>query len=225
VRNALCADTWRGLSDALEACAANPQVRAIVLHGAGTAFSAGGDLTTMEAEQGDGHGPAERLALAQSTIMQLARTTKTTIAAVEGPAIGVGWSIALATDMAVAGVSAFFAAPQLRLGLVPDGGIGWLLSRSIGLHRAREVMLRGRRLTATEAHALGLVVEVVEDGGAMRCATDLARSMLDVVPSILDVAKQQVLEAHSRTLADHMERELADASRLGIRSPSRSQQV
>lgn len=178
-RNALGWQTWEELEATLAAIHDDASSRVVVLTGAGGCFSAGGDLRSSPAA-GEGIGaPSARLLVGQRVVDRLWRMPKVTVAAVEGPAVGAGWSLALACDLTVASEAAFFAAPFLARGLVPDGGLAWFLARSVGARRAAELVLTGRRLGSDEAQAIGLVSRVVPDGQALPAALELAGELAD----------------------------------------------
>lgn len=176
-RNALTWRVWEQLEQTLAETRADAETRVVVLTGAGGCFSAGGDVKSSPAR---GHGlgaPAARLAVGQHVITQLQHLPQVTIAAVEGFAVGAGWSLALACDLLVAADDAFFAAPFLDRGLVPDGGIAWFLTRTVGARRAADLVLTGRRLSATDAHRDGLVSRTVATGTALDHARELAHQL------------------------------------------------
>src|SRR5205807_10377007 len=100
-------------------------------------------------------------------IRGLTAIEKPVIAAVRGPAVGIGWSIAMACDLIVASETARFSQIFRRIGLAPDGGAIWFLTKRIGMARAKELVFTGRFVDAAEALALGLVNYVVPDGELM----------------------------------------------------------
>ena len=108
-------------------------------------------------------------------IRNLVNIEKPVIAAVRGPAVGVGWSLALACDLVIASDTARFAQVFRNIGLVPDGGAIWFLTQYLGTLRAKELVFSGRRIDAHEAHALGLVTRVVPDADLDTVAWQVAR--------------------------------------------------
>jgi len=147
----------------------------------------------------------------------LAALPKPTIAAVNGVAAGVGTSLALACDLAIAAESASFMFSWIRLGLVADGGASWLLTRLVGPRRAKELILTARRVPAAEALAWGLVNEVVADGQALERALALAHALIAFSPHTLRLDKllidaaaaalDEQLAAESRAQAECVETE------------------
>lgn len=170
-RNALDLDDRRELVVALRAASADPQCRALILTGSGEVFSAGGDISSMSS---DPVVARARLDLANQVARELVGTDLPVISAVEGGAFGLGLSLACAGDLVVAGASASFAASFARIGLVSDTGLSWTLPRRVGPGRARTMLLTARTVRADEAHRIGLVDELVEDGSALDRALELA---------------------------------------------------
>lgn len=184
VRNAAGTALWHELGKACETLAAD-RPRAVVLTGAGGAFSAGGDLKQPGPVDPGVMGMSVRLGDAHRAILRLRSLRAPVVAAVAGPAVGIGWGLALACDVIVAEEDAFFAAPFIERGLVPDGGVAWHLTRTLGPLRAFDLLASGRRLGAEEALHLGLVTELVPPGQALarslERARDLARASADAL--------------------------------------------
>jgi len=153
--------------------------KVVVLTGAGRAFCSGADLS----EGVD----ASTVGAAQKLVETIVRVRPVVVAAINGPAAGVGASIALACDLTLAARSAFLLTPFLRLGLVPDGGATYSLVSRAGTARAARIALGGERLTASDAAAWGLVGEVVEDG-------ELEARVDEVVSGLLDAPVDAIFE-------------------------------
>src|SRR6185295_1077737 len=130
-----------------------------------------------------------RLEQINRAIRLLVALPKPTIAAINGAAAGVGASLALACDLAIAAESASFTFSWVRLGLVADGGGSWLLTRLVGPRRAKELIMTARRLPAAEALAWGLANEVVADGQALERALALAHELIAFAPHTLGLDK------------------------------------
>lgn len=161
-RNALSPPLVAELLHALNECADDPGVGAVLITGAGSAFSAGGDIKRMSAIlDGD---PLDRLASlheAHQIPSLMATYPKAIIAAVNGAAAGAGLSLACACDLRLASTSARFTAAFVKVGLGTDLGAAWNLPLIVGHARARELLLTGRTVDAAQAERLGLVHEVV----------------------------------------------------------------
>ncbi|MEE2059003.1 crotonase/enoyl-CoA hydratase family protein [Rhodococcus artemisiae] len=170
------------LVDHLARVANDLTVGAIVLTGAGTAFSAGGDVRAMQERTGMfGAPPPEQRRGYQQGIQRLTRAMVECdipiIAAVNGPAIGAGFDLALMCDLRIASSSASFAESFVKLGLVPGDGGAWLLPRVVGHARASELALTGRRIDAATAQHWGIVSDVVAPEDLLVRAHDLAREI------------------------------------------------
>src|ERR671914_382992 len=159
VLNAFDAAMHRALAGALRE-ARDPDVRAVVITGAGRGFCVGQDLTEFREAPGD---IADRLRSGyHPNILALRALEKPVIAAVNGPAAGAGLSLACACDIRLASDQASFVPAFVNIGLIPDSGGSFFVYQLLGYARAFEWLSSGRRLSAAEAHAWGLVSEVVE---------------------------------------------------------------
>ncbi len=153
--------------------------RAVLITGAGRAFCSGADLHS----RGDASiagGSAPYVALTQHynpLMMKIARLPVPVVTAVNGPAAGIGCSIALAGDFAIAGKSAYFLQAFVNIGLVPDGGASWMLPRLIGKARATEMMLLGEKIAAEKAESWGLIYRCVDDAVLIEEAMTLAKRL------------------------------------------------
>src|SRR5213592_2309205 len=160
VLNAFNRAVQAGVRDALKEARA-PDVRAVVVTGAGRGFCVGQDLTEFRESAGD---IGDRLRSGyHRTILGIRALEKPVVAAVNGPAAGAGLSLACACDVRLAAESASFVPAFIGIGLVPDSGSSYFVSRLLGPSRAFEWMTQNRKLGAAEARDLGLVSEVVRD--------------------------------------------------------------
>jgi len=150
-------------------------VKAVIITGAGRAFCAGGDITTMH----NVTAPAgrDRLKNVQQLTRALATMEKPIIAAVNGPATGAGFNIALACDIILASDKAKFSEVFVKIGLIPDMGGFYFLPMRIGVHRAKELMMTGRMVDAQEAASMGLVNRLVPHDELMTAAMEMALSL------------------------------------------------
>ena len=168
------------LKDCWEKLSADPSVRAVLLTGAGRGFCAGADLADPDRDKGVAADSGAALDKFFNPVIRLMRAMpKPIVAAVNGPAAGVGMSFALAADIAVAAKSASFLQAFARIGLLPDGGSTWFLPRLVGEQRARALAMLAPQISAQQAKEWGLIWDVVEDGELMKAATDLARRLAD----------------------------------------------
>ena len=165
--NAWNAQFAADLNDAIRVVTDDPGVRAVLITGAGRAFSSGADLKESADEAGAGDGPPDVYTILTERyhplITGIRRMPKPVVAAVNGPAAGIGLSLALACDLVVAAESAFFQLAFVNIGLVPDGGSSLLVPSRIGFARAAELALLGERLGARQALDWGLINRVWPD--------------------------------------------------------------
>jgi 2-(1,2-epoxy-1,2-dihydrophenyl)acetyl-CoA isomerase len=167
--NAWNAQFAADLNDAIREVTANPEVRAVLITGAGRAFSSGADLkeSAEQAGAGDEQGAPDVYTILTERyhplITGIRRMPKPVVAAVNGPAAGIGLSLALACDLVVAAESAFFQLAFVNIGLVPDGGSSLLVPSRVGFARAAELALLGERLDARKALDWGLINKVWPD--------------------------------------------------------------
>ena len=162
------------LKDVFLGFQSDPEVRTVVITGAGKAFCAGGDISTMK----NVTAPAgrDRLKNIQILVKAMVDLEKPIIAAVNGTAAGAGFHIALACDIIIASQNAKFAESFVKIGLIPDMGGFFLLPSRIGLHRAKELMLTGRMFDAKEAFEMGLLNKIVPPEDLEKEVMELARS-------------------------------------------------
>jgi len=188
MRNAIDLDLRIALAQALEDAMRDPDVRAVVLTGAGSMFCSGGDITTMRRM-----GPAEagpRAELTQRVVRAIWTGRKPVVAAVEGGAFGAGLSLAIACDRVVAAEGARLAISFQRVGLAGDMGVFSSLPRRIGPARARQLLMLPRELAAGEALDLGLVDALVPAGTALESALDDAHRLACSPPLALAAVKR-----------------------------------
>ncbi|MBN9098660.1 MULTISPECIES: crotonase/enoyl-CoA hydratase family protein [unclassified Pseudonocardia] len=201
-RNAVDAATAALIAAAFDELDADPELRVGVLTGAGGYFSAGMDLRAY-AETGDRPVDARRGGF--GIVGRPPR--KPLIAAVEGPALGGGFEIALACDLIVAGESAVFGLPEVRRGLVASGGGMLRLPERIPRNLATEAVLTGRPFSAARCAELGLVNAVVPDGDALRAARELAAEIAANAPLAVQASKAVMGAAPDWTAAERFARQ------------------
>lgn len=186
--NALSTDMRVMLRDFLREAHENRDVRSIVLSGAGTAFSAGGDVRQM-AQHPDPTTARQRLDVLHDVVRQILAGPKPVVAAVEGIAYGAGLSLAAACDHVVAAEGSRFSAAFGRLGLVADCGLFWTLPQRVGLGATRDLLMTGRPFGAAEAKQLGLVDALTPPGGALQRALVQARAYEAIGPLAIAATK------------------------------------
>jgi 2-(1,2-epoxy-1,2-dihydrophenyl)acetyl-CoA isomerase len=204
VLNALNRSMHEGLGTALRE-ARDPDVRAVVLTGAGRGFCVGQDLGEFREGAED---VADRLrTLYHPNILAIRALEKPVIAAVNGAAAGAGLSLACACDIRLAADSATFVPAFINIGLVPDSGGTYFIHRLLGYARAFEWMAGGRRLTAAEAQAWGLVSEVVEADALPARAAEVAQTFAALPTKGVGMTKQLFDAAGQSTLDEQLELE------------------
>lgn len=192
-KNALDTETYTQLTAGLLAADADESVRAIIITGAGGTFSSGNDLADFRSD-GD---TAPALGLLRALV--LAETPL--IAAVEGAAIGIGATMLLHCDLAVAGTSTSFRVPFVPLGLTPEGGSSYLLPRIAGSKLAAELLLFGDPFTADVAARAGMLNRVAADGEALPTALAMAVRLVDLPQGAVRAAHRLLHRDRDRVLA------------------------
>ena len=211
---AVAEDFIAAVKDAIEKGA-----RAIVLTGAGRAFSAGGDLREMqEIATREGRVEAffdEPLRLLNEVVLLIRSVSIPFIAAVNGIASGGGCNLALACDVVIAAKSAKFNQAFIKIGLSPDCGGTFFLPRLIGLRRAVELMLTGDLVDAERAQQMGMINSVVEDGELMKHALALAERLAAAPTAAIGQIKQLVDAGAGADLATQLDRERLAQIKMG----------
>lgn len=173
-RNALSAELQADLRDLLDEITGNDSVRALIITGAGGAFCAGGDVKAMNRGLGPAGGSRASIVAIHGWLERLYNLDCPVIAAVDGPAFGGGFSLALACDFILASTRARFCSVFGRIGLVPDMALLHTLPRAVGLPRAKELMYTARTVDPQEAMDLGLVLSLHEPDDLLPAARELA---------------------------------------------------
>jgi enoyl-CoA hydratase/carnithine racemase len=208
-RNAVDDELREAIPRALEELAGDRELRVVVLTGRGTAFCAGGDVKSMGARL---ENSADRVAIdgwrrqkrTAALVQQLREFDRVTIAAVNGPAMGLGMDLALACDFIVAAPEAKFSSAFVKRGLIPDGGSMYFLPRRVGLQRAKELMFSGRTVDAAEALQIGLADRGAPAGAALDAALEYAGLFTGNSPAAIALMKGIVdhsFESHPEQIA------------------------
>lgn len=204
--NALSGEMYHELADIFTALNTDDTARAVVLTGAGRAFCAGGDVGSMGGydvvsgrKRSKGH---------QQMILALHHLEKPVIAAIRGPAAGIGASMALACDLIVASETAYLLMAFKNVGIPPDGGAIYFLTQHLGLARAKEIVYSARKLPAAEAKDMGLISKVVPDDQLETAAMALARDIAGSATYALTLAKRMFQYMYVPTLEQLLEMEV-----------------
>ena len=211
-RNALSDHLTPALRRMIKQYGDDPNVGALLITGAGTAFCAGGDVKGMGSNSNKTEMTFEErvadLRTKQRTLTgALVAVRKPTVAALPGPAAGAGMALALACDIRIAAESAIMSTGYARVGLTGDYGIAWLLTRLVGTSRARELMFLSERIDARRCEMLGLVNRVVADAELRENAFALAKSLAEGPSIALARIKDNLDHAVSANFLDSMDHE------------------
>lgn len=205
--NAYEFEMGKELLEAVVTLGSDPKIRCIVFTGTGKSFSAGGDVSVMGSFREEAAARFLELTVRlHSFIASLRRCPKPVLSAVNGVAAGAGFSMALAGDFVIAAASARFTLAYQNIGLSPDGGATFFLARAIGAHRAMELTLTGRTLSAEEAAAWGLVQRVFPDDSFVAKTAELAERIA-AGPTL---AYARAKELYNRALCQPLETQLEE---------------
>lgn len=200
--NALSRELRTEIATQVDALEADPEVRVLILTGAGKSFCAGLDLKELGAT---GLGGVSDAVEVRDPVTSLGKFSGPIIGAINGAAITGGFELALACDVLVASTNARFADTHARVGILPGWGLSQKLSRAVGISRAKELSLTGNFLPADEAADWGLVNRVVAPDALMPTCRKLAEDMLSVVPDCLTAYKELIDAGFAQNFAEAME--------------------
>ncbi|HVH65173.1 MAG TPA: enoyl-CoA hydratase-related protein [Candidatus Acidoferrum sp.] len=221
--NALDRETTGALRRGVEAASRDSEIGALVITGAGRAFSAGADIKDVNARLDAGDidvGDDLRTNYAPLT-RAICQSSKPVIAALNGTAAGAGLSVALACDLRVAAVGAQLIVAFVRVGLVPDAGSLYFLTRMLGISKATELAMTGEPLTAEDAMRLGLVAAVVPADQVLPTAIDRARQLAEGPRQTLALIKRGIARAIDLDLEQTLELEAQLQSMAGRTADAR----
>ncbi|NVB42657.1 enoyl-CoA hydratase [Pseudenhygromyxa sp. WMMC2535] len=212
-KNALTVAMYAAIVAAFAEARARKDVRVLLMRGSEGVFTAGNDL--MDFMKAGELGPQSPVA---QLLSHLAACEKPIVAAVQGPAVGIGVTMLLHCDLAYAGESARFHMPFVNLGLCPEAGSSFLLPRLMGYQRAAELILLGEPFSAQVAHDYGLVNQVLADEAVLDRARAAAEALTQKPPAALRASKRLLRAGY----ADRVEAAMAseyEAFTAGLRSP------
>lgn len=193
-RNAIGAGMRAAFAEVVPRIAADESIRAVILTGAGGAFSGGGDIRAMLEARGrmTVESGRQRMHDLQPWVRQLVELDKPLVAAVDGPAFGAGFSLALMADFVLVSPRARFGLAFAKIGLVPDFAAMYTLPRVVGVQRAKELMLSAREVDAGEALRLGIAMEIVPVESLAARAHELAASFTGASPLAVSLVKREL---------------------------------
>ena len=190
-KNAITTEMYAQIADALAAAAANRDVRAVLIHGSKDCFTAGNDISNFLQRDPGVKSPAFRV------FDVLPALDKPVVAAVGGPAIGIGTTLLLHCDLVYATPGARFQLPFVPLGIVPEFGSTYLLPLLAGYQRAAELLLLGQPFTAEKAREVGIVTAIVRDDELIATAEEAARKLAELPPESIRLTKRLMKSAHA----------------------------
>ncbi len=211
--NLVTVDLIRQLDTALADIEADPHLRCVIVTGTGErAFCAGSDVKEFESLRGRvGEG---KLLLEKAVYRRLARLPMPTVAAIQADALGGGLELALCCDLRVADETAKLGLPEVRLGVMPGSGGTQRLPRIVGPAKAKELILMGEIITASEAAEIGLVNRVAAPGGSLGVAMSMAETIATRGPQAVREAKRALDTAGDTTLDEGLAVELDASERI-----------
>lgn len=191
--NALTDGMWLQLREHLDRCESDDTIRAVVLAGAGRAFCAGADISgegrVIQRKPGVA-GTLQMMELYGSVVRRLYHMPKPVVAAVQGAAVGIAWTMALCCDWLLAAESAKFRPAFMNLAKVPEGGFQFLVGRQIGQFNARDIVYRSQFLSGAQAAEMRLATRLVADEALMADTNALAQEMAATPPLAFKLTKR-----------------------------------
>jgi enoyl-CoA hydratase/carnithine racemase len=208
LRNAMGPAMYAAGIEALNVAETNPDIRSVVITGEGAHFCAGSDVHRLQANREQAAEVQAQTIESLHNWMEAIRTfPKPVIAAVEGAAVGSGFSLALMCDLVVAADNSVFAMAYSNLGLSPDAGGSWNLTQALPRQLAAELLLLGDRISAQRLHELGVVNRVVGNGHALTEALSLAELINARAPNVMNSIKELTNDASTHSLTEHLGQE------------------
>lgn len=204
-KNALTVEMYAALSAALQSADSDPAVRVVLIHGTEDCFTSGNDLKDfMNARPTNESNPVSQF------LFVLARTKTPIVAAVAGPAIGIGTTLLLHCDLIYAGENTRFQLPFVNLGLCPEAASSYLLPQIVGYRRAAELLLLGEPFTAPQALAMGLINGVVPDRDVIEMALAQANKLAALPPGAVTTTKALLKRRHDTPVTEVLSDELRE---------------
>jgi enoyl-CoA hydratase/carnithine racemase len=201
-KNALTGDMYLALRDAVNQAEQDANIRVILLHGTEDCFTSGNDLQDFAKTPRSGEpSPVSQFLAA------LSRAKKPVVAAVNGPAVGIGTTMLLHCDLVYAGTSARFQLPFVNLGLCPEAASSFLLPKLVGYQRAAELLLLGEPFSAEKAQEMGLVNGVYPNAELLQNALAQAQKLAAQPPASVRLTKMLLKKAGAKAVAETMEEE------------------
>lgn len=208
--NAMTTDMWNSLPNLIRDISDDDSVRVLIVTGAGRAFCAGSDAGRLASRIAGKETSKEKKGLTTplgAEVFCLAKLQKPTIGVVNGVAAAAGISIAMACDIRIASEQAKFVLAWVKMGLIPDGGSTYFLTRLLGPSKALELAFTGNTIDAIEAERVGMVNRVVPHNELMTAAKELATTIADGPPVAIELMKKGVYRALHQDLESQLDYE------------------
>ncbi|MCH7788400.1 MAG: enoyl-CoA hydratase/isomerase family protein [Acidobacteria bacterium] len=220
-RNSITSDMWTVIRDVFHGFASNPDVRVVVLTGAGDHFGSGADVSRMS-DRGPGVSALDAMREVGSATQAIYELAKPTIARMRGTVAGASANLALACDLLIADDTMRFIEVFVRRGLTIDAGGSWLLPRQIGMARAKEMVLLGDAVDAGAAREMGLVNRVLSPADLDACVDELAGRLATGPAIAMGMSKRLLNQAYSVSLNEALEAE-SHAQVVNFQTPDASE--
>ena len=205
-KNAITTEMYVQMADALAAAQASREVRAVLLYGAMDCFTAGNDISDFLKRTPGMKSPSWRFFELLPTL------EKPIVAAVGGPAVGIGTTLLLHCDLVYAEPGARFQLPFVPLGIVPEFGSTYLLPLIAGYQRAAELLLLGQPFTAEKAREVGIVTAIVRQDELLQIAEEVARKLAELPPESIRLAKRLMKAPHAAAV----QKQIGEESRIFV---------
>jgi enoyl-CoA hydratase/carnithine racemase len=202
-KNALTGDMYGALADAVAAADADPQVRSLLLHGSPDCFCAGNDVADFLNRP-----PLSEGSPSQRFFKAMLELRKPIVAAVGGPAVGIGTTMLLHCDLVYASDKARFQLPFVPLGIVPEFGSTYILPLLAGYQRAAELLLLGQPFTAQKAYDAGIVTTVVSQENLLEEANKAAMTLASLPPESIRLTRQMLKKRHGQAVREAIAEEI-----------------
>lgn len=219
--NAIDLELAKALLQAAIKCDQDPDIRCVVLTGSGRFFCAGGDVTVFE--QAKRQIPSLLSELAGTlhlAISRFMRMEKPLVVVINGTAAGAGMSLALIGDYIIANEKAQFAPAYGAIGLSPDAGLTWHLTKLVGLRKAQEILFLNQKLSAEEACQIGLISKVADFENLLKLQTNVVEQLVSSALPALGNIKQLLLNSHQNSLETHLELEARAIAKISLGAPA-----
>ncbi|MDH2595967.1 MULTISPECIES: enoyl-CoA hydratase/isomerase family protein [Acinetobacter calcoaceticus/baumannii complex] len=219
--NAIDLNLAKELLQAAIKCDQDPTIRCVVLTGAGRFFCAGGDVAAFEqAQQQIPSFLSELAGILHLAISRFMRMGKPLLVVVNGTAAGAGLSLALIGDYVIADEKAQFAPAYSAIGLSPDAGLTWHLTKLVGLRKAQEILFLNQKLSAEESYQIGLISKVVDAENLLALQNNVVKQLVNSALPALGNIKQLLLSSHQNSLETHLELEARAIANISLGAPA-----